>query len=27
VLDEGKALDVPNGVVAPSDRYDNELPL
>jgi cell division transport system ATP-binding protein len=27
VLDEGKALDVPNGVVAPGDQYDNELPL
>src|SRR5579863_6088089 len=27
VLDEGKALDVPNGVVSPSDQYDNELPL
>jgi cell division transport system ATP-binding protein len=27
VLDEGKALDVPNGVTAPGDRYDNELPL
>jgi cell division transport system ATP-binding protein len=26
VLDEGKAVDVPNGVVAPSE-YDNELPL
>src|SRR5580693_3574042 len=27
VLDDGKALDVPNGVVAPGDQYDNELPL
>ena len=27
VLDEGKAVDVPNGVVAPSEQYDNELPL
>src|SRR5580700_1676562 len=27
VLDEGKALDVPNGVVAPGDQYDNELPV
>src|SRR5271170_5191756 len=27
ILDEGKAVDVPNGVVAPGDRYDNELPL
>jgi cell division transport system ATP-binding protein len=27
VLDEGKALDVPNGVVPPGEQYDNELPL
>jgi cell division transport system ATP-binding protein len=27
VLDEGKALDVPNGVGDAADLYDNELPL
>jgi cell division transport system ATP-binding protein len=27
VLDEGKAIDVPAGVAAPSEDYDNELPL
>jgi cell division transport system ATP-binding protein len=27
VLDEGKALDVPNGVGGGDDGYDNELPL
>ncbi len=27
VLDEGKAVDVPNGVGAPDDEFDNQLPL
>jgi cell division transport system ATP-binding protein len=27
VLDEGKAVDVPNGVTPPGEHYDNELPL